>query len=1154
MRFHSPSNAFAAFIVACLMAGTTNAFAAGQTVVIAGKAVERGQSEQPAARVMVQVTAVGSAAGARRAHAVTSRTGLFDLVLETDATGGGRFYVSCEVPHRCRAVEVELSDTKSMIRAATLDMAIPVEPGLEAHAGLSDSEAIWHLAAIRETAVLDIVVGIEELEAVQERVRERSATVLHAMAVRPSSDQIRAILARARNQVSSGALLSFPRLQGHLAAISQDRIIALAMAREGSQPGLVGVADGPFDDGEVILVTGSTIPRIALDSLMPLTTYDKKQIDASGIVEVGDFLQDMPWQANAINGQFNNGGAGAIRVSLRGLGAARTLVLVNGRRHVPGGTGANLSVDLTAIPRAIIDRIEVLAGGASAVYGSGAVAGVVNIITRKNWSGFEASAYTGISGAGDGTLHDLSAIVGHAADKGSVMFAASYTDKQPVMERDWEYSREVLPSGSSAVPQGYIRDRLGLSGNDLWQQVINGTCQSGTCYNDPEIGWRDVGSGDFYNFMAHSYLITPLRRHSMFLDGRLRLSDHVTGIFEASYSNRRSSQQFAPTPISLMSENIAVSAENIYNPFGRDFIDIKRRTVEAGDRGYLQDVGTFRLVLGFEGKLPEELPRIGEWNWGAHYNYGRTRSTDTHIGNLIPSRLEAALGPSYVDEQGRFRCGTRENTGDPDCVPLNLFGGAGTITKEMLDYLGYTGMSRGLTELRSLRINTAGPLSRFPGGGDIKLSLGMEYLALKGEFIPDPQTLSGDTTGNPGRFTEGLYDRVEGYGELSVLPLVNVPRAKWLELNGAYRLSKSRLWSRDASWRVSSKWMIDDTWTLRVAYSRDFRLPSIGQYFTAPVTSTVEVRDPCVGALDLIRWENCMADGVPTEPVTDYGDDRTNIRSRLSPTPRLSSEDAQTIRLGVKVEPAFVPGLALEFTYFDIEMRQTIQFLNGQVFLDRCYSQVNRDQSACDAIERDPVTGQITEINVGPRDVTGGAGTSGVDFTVVYSHETPIGNFRHDMEGTRLSRYDELHFVAGQPELFSGVGVYDLGAFPRWRWNFSTLWQHKNMGAGLTLRYIGVFKECEDGDCRFALSDEAQQAAESGSEPNARDVSSMLLTDLSMNYVLDTTAGESKITLGVQNLMNSDPPFIATGFLANSDAATYNFYGRYFYARFEQRI
>ncbi len=236
---------------------------------------------------------------------------------------------------------------------------------------------------------------------------------------------------------------------------------------------------------EEVVVTGSRIRRKDLNTPAPVTVLNREAVQSSGKVSVGDFLQSLPEQGNAINTGVNNGGDGSVRISLRSLGDARTLVLVNGRRMVPGGSGADSSVDLNTIPTAAIERIEVLKDGASAVYGSDAIGGVVNIITRKNFNGADVSWYTGMSSKGDAQINDVALTFGSAGEGGSIIFSAGYYDQQKAMAGDRDFSKAQLyydatgynsgtpgeyKAGSSRTPGGRVS--LAGNGNDLfdWYQ------------------------------------------------------------------------------------------------------------------------------------------------------------------------------------------------------------------------------------------------------------------------------------------------------------------------------------------------------------------------------------------------------------------------------------------------------------------------------------------------------------------------------------------------------------------------------------------------------------------------------------------------------------------------------------------------------------
>ncbi|MCG8420423.1 MAG: TonB-dependent receptor [Proteobacteria bacterium] len=935
------------------------------------------------------------------------------------------------------------------------------------------------------------------------------------------------------------------------------------------------------EEGEVIVVTGSAIRRRITTTPAPVAVLDKAEIDASGLASVGDILQNLPAQSNAINVQFNNGGNGTTRVNLRGLGSARTLVLVNGRRHVPGGTGANSSVDLNAIPTAVIERVEVLKDGASAIYGSDAIGGVVNIITRQDFDGgAEAAGYLGSTPDGLGTVYDVSVTAGHSSERGNIMFSAGFYEQYKMMAGDRDFSkndksynwqdRVESTMGSSSVPEGYVQNRqfvrdengelvkdgdgnpIPIGGNDLWDEVINGSCQSGICFNDPDSGWRDfantgnqdVGEGDQYNYQPENYLVTPQERYNIFSTGTYKFHDKVKGFFEASYTNRQSDQLLAPTPLTTYFESpaIVVDANNYYNPFGRDMLDVRRRFVEASNRHYMQNVDTFRSVVGLEGDAPDQIPFLKGWHWSASFNFGRTEGTSVNEGRFVKSRVEKALGPTFVDESGNIRCGTGPDDLDPVCVPLNLFGGPGTITPEMLNYISYTGTANGFTQQESLLVNATGKLVDTPWGGDVSLALGAEYRDESGGFEPDPLTASGDTTGNKGEPTLGGYEVVAAYGELSVVPVAGKPWAKWVQFDAAMRVFDYSSFGSDYTWKVGGLWRPHSAVSVRGTYSTAFRAPSIGELFSGNADDFPNVTDPCNTRTNDSDEDprtpeavtNCAIDEVPQ----GFYDDRTQIKTRVGGNPNLEAETANIFTAGIVIEPPMVPGLAFTVDYFNISIDNAIQPRGPAVILSQCYLQEDRDQQACDAIRRDPATGVIVGLS-DTQDNIGGNDTAGIDFNLRYDHTTPFGRLRHNLEGTWLQKYDEI-----QPGGFvvKGKGVYDVGAFPEWKANYSLLWGLRQFGAGANVRFIGPFRECEQRACR-------REGVDEDTIPS-RDIDPNFTGDLFVTYAFKTLAGQSKFTAGMNNVWDAKPAVIYNGFLASSDAATYDYLGRFMYARF----
>ena len=285
-------------------------------------------------------------------------------------------------------------------------------------------------------------------------------------------------------------------------------------------------------------------------------------------------------------------------------------------------------------------------------------------------------------------------------------------------------------NGSSATPEGHIIDRSGAEGNEAWQAVVEAAGEeAGDYHRDPESGWRPFnwagissdGSGDTYNYQPENYLYTPQARYSSFLSGSRIVAADAVGYFEVMYTNRQSDQKLAPTPLFSITDGIVVSATNRYNEFGRDFIDVRRRFVEAGNRNFLQDIDTYRMVLGLDHRL------MG-FDADLSFSYGRSEGTNVNEGRFILHHLRHALGP----EEGCIG----------DCVQLDLLHGAGTITRPMLDYIQYTGIARGYSRQQILQWNLTGEVARL-SAGPLAVAAGLSTRREEGAYLPRPHGRGG---------------------------------------------------------------------------------------------------------------------------------------------------------------------------------------------------------------------------------------------------------------------------------------------------------------------------------------------------------------------------------------------------------------------------
>lgn len=917
---------------------------------------------------------------------------------------------------------------------------------------------------------------------------------------------------------------------------------------------------------EVITVTGSTIERKTLTTPAPLTILNRDDLNAAGRSTVGDILQSLPAQSNAINAQANNGGDGSTRVDIRGLGTARTLTLLNGRRIVPGGTGADASVDLNAIPLAVIERVEVLKDGASAVYGSDAIGGVVNIITRTDFDGTEANLYSGVAQRGDGFTYDASFVTGHNAEnkKGNIIFSAGIQSQDSVFAGERSFSAFdktfdfktglETKSGSPNIPGGRIATRTITNGTDFngdgkpdgknlcglvtthdpdpVKDAANFGKPIALCTSDGRGGYRPyTAPADLYNFQPVNYLYTPSSRYNVYSAGTYKLLPEVSTFFEASYLNRTSDQQLAPEPFA---EAATISKDSIYNKLGGDVVQYRRRLEEFGPRRSLQNVDTFRIVAGVQGSVPDDAAALRNWKWELSYNYGRTDAILKGEGNLILSHLTQALGPSFIDGvTGKPTCGTVDAP-IAGCVPMDILGPSGSIDPAAKAYTTFTGISSGYNEQQTVLAQAHGRIAKLPNNGDLSIAVGTDYRKEAGGSSPDPLTATGDTTAPSSAPTDGTYNVAEGFGEISLVPISGQKYAEWVELNLAARAFHYNNFGNGVTWKAGGLFRTINGIAVRGTYSTAFRAPSVAELFQGQAEGFPPAVDPCDTAPNgksITLPENvasrCMAQGV----AADFVDGSQQQKSIGGGNKKLKAERAKVFTAGIVLEPPQAKGLALTVDYWNVDITKAIQSLGASAILSNCYN--HGLESYCDQIKRDPARGFVIDFIDDPTQNIGGTTTSGLDAAVVYDHKFgDAGRFREQIEAQYLFKYN-LDTVG---QVFHGRDNYDLGVYPKYKANLAVSWQHKaGVGAGANLRYVGSFKECANNDCN-------------GGEI-ARDVAAWYKVDLFGSYTFKNAAGHTTVSVGVNNVADQKPSLIYIGFAGDSDSSTYDYMGRFFYGR-----
>jgi outer membrane receptor protein involved in Fe transport len=930
--------------------------------------------------------------------------------------------------------------------------------------------------------------------------------------------------------------------------------------------------DTTIDDGktEVISVTDS-IEHELFVGRTPVTVVTRADLATSGSGTLGDVLQSIPAQANGGNAQVNAGGDGTTRINLRGLGAPRTLVVLNGRRMVNGGPGADSSVDINSIPLAMIERVEIMKDGASALYGADAVGGVVNLITRPQFTGVDASLLTSTSMRGDGAEYDGSLVTGWRSDDKRMYFvvAGGYQRHEPVFAGDRAFStfqdsfdfatKTATRNLSLAGPSG----RLDASSIGSGMKVAG--CRSGVCKPDGNGGWTDFATSDLYNEAATQYLYTPSSRYSLIATGGNRINKDTAAYVELLYQGRDSDRQLSPVAFDA---DVPISKDSIYNPFGADVLDFRRRITELGPRQYLDNARTMRVVAGISGTVPAETSEtFAGWNYEASVNYGEAKTQLGTTGQLNKSRLADALGPSMLDASGTPICvrvpgdastkiiykivGLTGPEIDMPCVPLNLF--AKTLSLSQLLGPGnlpargvtYTDAGIGEDSMTTALLTANGRVAKLPHHGEITASIGADYRHEDGGESPPSTASAGGTTDTQGSETDGQFDIAEGFGELSIVPIANDDIAKRVELDFGARAVYYDRFGGALTYKASGLFRTIGGLAARTTYATAFRAPSILDLYGGKTQRLPAAEDPCdtsppsVGGgtktLDPMVQAQCTAQGVPVGSKFNTNQQIALVGGNLD----LRPETATTTTAGIVYEPPPLPGLALSADYWRIAIHNAIETLGVQTIFANCYDRGL--QEFCNQIIRDPYTHRISPVDELLQNVRRTT-TSGIDFAL--TDDARLGEFGRlhtGLEAQYLLRYDLLTST----QQIHGVGFYDLGVYPHWKANLSSRWFHPSgASGGFRLRFIGSYKECASNDCNnpdYLRSE-------------SRDVARYYQLDLFGGYDFGSRAGRSTVQLGVNNLLDAAPPTVYNAPAANSDATTYDFIGRLVYVRLSQQF
>jgi len=971
-----------------------------------------------------------------------------------------------------------------------------------------------------------------------------------------------------------------------------------------------------------IVITGSRIPQPNLDSVSPVTVVNSQEVRVTGTTRVEDLINSLPQTFAGQGSNVSNAATGTATLNLRGLGSVRTLVLVNGRRLVPGDPGSS-AADVNFIPAALIDRVDVLTGGASSVYGADAVAGVVNFIMDTDFEGIRldtqysfynhdnnsrAGVLNALNARGfafpggtvaDGGSVDATMVMGAGFDdgRGHVTAYAGYRRVDPVRQDKRDYSACALTARTSAQialgsPGGVTEFTCGGSGTSA-----NGTFLDSTFANQQIGPNRTLIPGQtLFNFAPTNYYQRPDERFTAGAFADYEISRSLRPYMEVMFMDDRTVAQIAPSgnffnTNTINCDNPLLSAQQrgivcrpgnlvgfdatgVDNPatpineaatvftdprgiqYNQGVLYIGRRNVEGGGRQDDLQHTSFRLVGGMRGDLSDV------WSYDTFAQFGRTNFAQTYRNDFSVTRLGRALDV-VTGPNGQPVCRSVLTGVDPNCVPYDIFVLNG-VSDAALNYLQVPGFTRGRTEETVVNGSITGQLGaygvQFPWASEgVGINFGGEYRKESLDFVSDVTFQTGDLAGQgaPTLPVAGQFDVKEAFVEARI-PVIQRSFIHDMTLQAGYRYSNYSIGDNSFStdtYKVGVEIAPVRDIRFRGAYNRAVRAPNIQELFAPQRVALNGSSDPCEGATPSATAAQCARTGVtaaqygriPANPAAQYN-------GLIGGNPNLDPEVADTVTLGVVLQPTFLPGFAATVDVFNIEIDRTIQQIGQDTIVSTCIA--GGDPVFCSLIQRDAAgslflspTGRVTDLTQN----IGSLSTRGLDVNVSYNREIGAwGSLGFSFIGTYL---DELITDNGVSAPYDCVGFYGNQCGtpnPDWRHQARLTYTSPD-GIGLSLRWRHFASVRND-----VLSDETTLRGNNNVQPGGTLFQPANATIPSVNY-FDLSAtfrigDHYNFRIGANNILDKDPPLVGSqacpaGFCnGNTFAQVYDALGRYIYA------
>ncbi|GAB2569741.1 TonB-dependent receptor [Dyella jejuensis] len=1013
--------------------------------------------------------------------------------------------------------------------------------------------------------------------------------------------------AATRGMAGSACRKKYLALQVTMALASLSCVgAAMAQSASGSTPATV--AGGAAQTGQsgdtappsskkavslqAVTVTGSNIRSVDVEAAQPVVTITAQDIQKQGFATVGQLLQNVssmspPDLSRSAPGDLGPNQGGSF-IDLRGLGAMRTLVLVDGQRI---GAAHGGYTNINVIPTAIVDHIDVLATGASAVYGSDAIAGVVNIITKKNFNGVQLDTYDGqYMPHADGRQTQNSVTFGKSTDKGGVILSASYQNQGAVWANDRSFS---------AYPYTAQHPYYGLSEYGTQPMILNAP---GSTYADgsprPLVlnqGGNPMNLADYHPFVQPTYgangdvvnpgdqnynnnanrqtmLLTEDKTKNLYLDAHYKITDNITFKFNYGYNaDYEYAKSGAPLFYSGMGSNAAypslLSPYSYYNPlYGVQGLKIAQRITDESYNSY-NDPKNYRYSFGLDGVFG-----LGEhqFNWDVYMYDSKISGVNTRTGYFNLINVANALGPSFM-QNGSVVCGTPGHV-IGGCVPINPLA---PLTSKMLNYISINSVEHYGSDERAWAADFGGDLFELPGG-DFTFSTGVTHRDESGYDSPDPFAYAGYSTDGGVGPNSGGYDLNEAYAEINAPLLKDLPGAQALSLDVATRYSHYSNFGSTTNSSFKLTWKPINDVLVRASYGTGFRAPTVndlyqGRYPAGTFTDPCDaVYGPSAYGQSSLVAQRCLSgygglQGVPanfrqtdntglpiTTPDGEGAQPNTNFTGGNA---NLKPETSYNGDIGIVYSPSWLPGFDATVDWWSYNIRNLITNISNDQLLADCYQY--SIQSACGQFKRDPGTGQIYDM-LNLETNAGWLKERGYDFSFNYRFpETRLGKFKLGMNGTYITAFNMLPTI-GSNIIYMAGNTQNYYTSWRLRNNLTLSWSWHDFGASWTARYFSPYKvDCaldpSNGPTPFPCTLPNYYAPGVGPMPQTQ-IPSITFNDVQVYW---NAPWNATFSLGANDIFNRVSPNVYGGYQSGDTPFDFNpsyDLGRFVYMRYQQRF